>query len=167
MTYPGKKLWFMGNEFGAGARVERARRARRGRSSVSRPTPACSGCIAISTGCTGTFRALHELDFEQGGFEWIDCHDAARSVLAFVRRARDGSFVIVALNFTPVPRSDYHVGVPRACAYRELVNTDSRHYGGGDLGNRGEIVAKPGHPSRPATLALVLPPLAALVLVPA
>ena len=111
--------------------------------------------------------ALHERDFEQGGFEWLDVDDADRSVLSFVRRARDGAFVVVAINFTPVPREDYAGGVPLAGPYRELVNTDSRHYGGADLGNRGALVAVPGHPHRPATLRLVLPPLAALVLAPA
>ena len=166
MTYPGKKLAFMGNEFAQGPEWSE-------RGELAWPQlglEAHAGVQRLYRDLGRLYRdvpALHDQDFEQGGFEWLDVDDSARSVLSFVRRARDGSFVIVALNFTPVPRNDYHVGVPRACAYRELVNTDSRHYGGGDLGNRGEIVARPGHPSRPATLALVLPPLAALVLVPA
>jgi 1,4-alpha-glucan branching enzyme len=166
MTYPGKKLAFMGNEFAQGPEWSE-------RGELAWPQlglEAHAGVQRLYRDLGRLYRdvpALHDQDFEQGGFEWLDVDDSARSVLSFVRRARDGSFVIVALNFTPVPRDNYHVGVPRACAYRELVNTDSRHYGGGDLGNRGEIVARPGHPSRPATLALVLPPLAALVLVPA
>ena len=166
MTYPGKKLAFMGNEFAQGP--EWSERGELAWAQVGLAEHA--GVQRLYRDLARAYRdvpALHELDFEQGGFEWLDVDDADRSVLSFVRRARDGSFVVVALNFTPVPRRDFRVGVPRAGGYRELVNTDSRHYGGGDLGNHGEIVATPGHPSRPASLPLLLPPLAALVLVPA
>jgi 1,4-alpha-glucan branching enzyme len=165
LTYPGKKLAFMGNEFAQGP--EWSEQGELAWAQLGLPEHA--GVHRLYRDLARLYRdlpALHELDFEQRGFEWLDVDDADRSVLSFVRRARDGSFVVVALNFTPVPRHDYHVGVPRAGGYRELVNTDSRHYGGGDVGNPGELAATPGHPSRPATLKLLLPPLAALVLAP-
>jgi 1,4-alpha-glucan branching enzyme len=163
MTYPGKKLSFMGNEFAQGPEWSE-------RGELAWPQlglPEHAGVHRLFGDLARLYRdvpALHEQDFEQAGFEWLDVDDADRSVIAFARHARDGSFVVVALNFTPVPRNDYRLGVPRAGAYRELVNTDSRHYGGGDLGNHGLIAATPGHPTRPASLALLLPPLAALVL---
>jgi 1,4-alpha-glucan branching enzyme len=82
--------------------------------------------------------ALHELDFEPGGFEWMDCADHENSVLAFVRRPRgDGGEVLVALNFTPVPRPGYRVGVPRGGYWREVLNSDAGDYGGSGMGNLG------------------------------
>ena len=82
--------------------------------------------------------------------------------------ARDGGFVVVALNFTPVPRSGYRLGVPQPGRYRELLNTDSRHYGGSDLGNAGGAAAEE-RPwmGLPWSVALTLPPLACVVLAPA
>jgi 1,4-alpha-glucan branching enzyme len=110
--------------------------------------------------------ALHRHDFEQEGFAWIDCHDREQSVLTFLRRAGP-DFVVVALNFTPVAREGYRVGVPAGGAYRELLNSDSSVYGGSNVGNLGGLLAQPvpmhGHPQ---SLALTLPPLAALILVP-
>jgi 1,4-alpha-glucan branching enzyme len=111
--------------------------------------------------------ALHELDFDPRGFCWIQCEDAAQSVLSWLRYARDGSYVVVVLNFTPVPRRDYRIGVPRAGGYREIFNSDSRYYGGGDLGNGSGLVAKARScMGFPASLALTVPPLAGVVLVP-
>jgi hypothetical protein len=74
--------------------------------------------------------ALHELDFEPEGFRWIDCNDSDQSILCFERRARNGSPVVVALNFTPVPRHGYRVGLPKAGAWREVFNSDSAFYAG-------------------------------------
>jgi len=89
------------------------------------------------------------------------------SVISFVRTARDGTFLVVVLNFTPVPRHGYRIGVPRAGIYRELFNSDSHHYGGGDLGNASttSTTAAP-HMGLPASLVLTLPPLAGLILAP-
>ena len=82
-------------------------------------------------------RALHQVDFEPAGFQWIDCDDADQSVVSFVRRAKDsGEFVLVAANFTPVPRLAYRVGAPRGGYYRELLNTDATVYGGAGWGTR-------------------------------
>jgi 1,4-alpha-glucan branching enzyme len=112
--------------------------------------------------------ALHELDFSAEGFQWIDCHDADQSVVSWIRKARDGSHVVVVLNFTPVPRHGYRLGVPLAQDYVELINSDSASYGGGNLGNGGRVgaVAQPWM-GFPASVLLTLPPLGALVLKPA
>jgi 1,4-alpha-glucan branching enzyme len=112
--------------------------------------------------------ALHDQDFVADGFSWIDCHDADQSVISWLRWARDGSFAVVLLNLTPVPRKGYRIGVPRAGEYRECFNSDSRHYGGSDLGNAGVLTASEQNwMGRPASIVLTLPPLAGLVLVSA
>jgi 1,4-alpha-glucan branching enzyme len=115
-----------------------------------------------------TEAALHQLDFSPEGFQWIDCHDADQSVVSWLRRSRDGRHAVVVLNFTPVPRHGYRLGVPQTGDYLERINTDSAHYGGGNLGNGGLVSAeaKPWM-GFPASLSLTLPPLAALVLLPA
>jgi 1,4-alpha-glucan branching enzyme len=110
---------------------------------------------------------MHQLDFEPGGFEWIDCNDAEQSVLTFIRRARDGRHAVIALNFTPVPRLGHRLGVPQAGRYREVLNSDASLYGGSNLGNAGFVDASDEPWSgQPASTWLTLPPLAALVLVP-
>ena len=108
--------------------------------------------------------ALHDLDFSTDGFQWIDCHDADQSMLSFVRRARDASFVVVALNFTPVPRHQYRIGLPTAGDYREIFNSDSAYYGGSNMGN-GSVQAE----TLPwmgfgCSAAITLPPLAGIIL---
>ena len=78
------------------------------------------------------------MDFEWDGFEWLETHDSANSVLAFVRKALNPEdFVVVVCNFTPVARENYRVGVPKAGYYREIMNTDSQFYAGTDFGNSG------------------------------
>lgn len=112
--------------------------------------------------------ALYEVDFHYAGFEWIDFHDAAQSVIAFVRRAQSPQdFLIICCNFTPVPRFLYRVGVPSPGPYREILNTDDAQFGGSNLGNAGvfEADAVAWH-GRPYSLELTLPPLAVLVLKP-
>ena len=108
--------------------------------------------------------ALHELDFDQTGFEWIDCNDGASSTLSFIRKAKSTEdIVLVACNFTPVARSGYRLGVPRGGLWKEILNGDSPDYGGSGQGNFGGLQAEPvpSH-SRPHSLSLTLPPLAAL-----
>jgi 1,4-alpha-glucan branching enzyme len=107
--------------------------------------------------------ALHELDFEGQGFEWIDCNDASHSTLSYIRRARDGSFVLVLLNFTPVPRHHHRINIPEAGEYEELFNSDSNQYGGSNLGNAGKIHSEQVAWMGPH-LHLTLPPLAGLIL---
>ena len=109
--------------------------------------------------------ALHELDFKAEGFEWIDWQDADSSVLCWLRRAADGSFVVCMSNFTPLVRSGYRIGVPEEGLYTELLNTDSVEYGGSGVGVHGDIhsgrVAAHG---RQHSLQIDLPPLATIML---
>jgi len=108
--------------------------------------------------------ALHELDCHPAGFEWIDCHDAASSVVSLIRKGKStDDIVLVACNFTPVPRHNYRVGAPRAGFWREILNRDARDYGGSGQGNLGGGEAVPiGLHGRPYSLTLTLPPLAAV-----
>ena len=108
--------------------------------------------------------ALHELDNQPGGFEWVDCADANASVLSFLRSPAKGEDrVLVVLNLTPVPREGYRVGVPGPGYWREVMNTDAAVYGGSNLGNSGGVHAEyvPQH-GRPYSIRATLPPLAAV-----
>ncbi len=110
--------------------------------------------------------ALYTQDFAEPGFEWIDCSDNRHSVVAFIRRAKDSDeFVVIVCNFTPQPHSHYRVGVPEPGFYTELFNSDSREYGGSNMGNLGgkwtdEWYFHNHHNS----LDLCLPPLGVLIL---
>ena len=112
--------------------------------------------------------ALHELDCDPAGFEWIDCNNAEESTIALLRRGRRGEDqVAVVLNFTPVPRQNYRVGVPRSGRWLEILNSDSRLYGGSGWGNFGgvESAPVPAH-DRAFSVSLNLPPLGAVFLKP-
>ena len=167
MMAPGKKLQFMGAELG---------QTWEWRAGEELPWhllqyPLHAGVKALVRDLNRLYvgeAALHELDFSPEGFQWIDCHDADQSVVAWLRRGRDGRHAVVVLNFTPVPRHDYRLGVPLAQDYLERMNTDSAHYGGSDLGNGGRVTAQAtAWMGFPASVSLTLPPLAALVLLPA
>jgi 1,4-alpha-glucan branching enzyme len=108
--------------------------------------------------------ALHELDCEPAGFEWVDCNDSEASVVSLLRKRRNGSeSVLVVCNFTPVPRLGYRVGVPTAGYWRELLNSDGKEYGGSGMGNLGGCQAEGGSVhGRPHLLRMTLPPLSAL-----
>jgi 1,4-alpha-glucan branching enzyme len=110
--------------------------------------------------------ALHALDVDPNGFEWIAADDAEHSVVAFVRRGLDASHPVIAVfNFTPVPRHNYRVGVGESGTYREIVNTDAKEYGGSGQGNMGAVTAAPvPFHGRSYSLNLTLPPLAAVYL---
>lgn len=111
--------------------------------------------------------ALHERDCDPGGFSWVDFADAEASVFTFLRYADDGTPVLVVCNFTPVPRYDYGVGVPRGGWWSELANSDAHEYGGSGVGNGGRVCAHDaGAHGHPHTLALSLPPLSVLFLTP-
>ncbi len=112
--------------------------------------------------------ALHEGDCEAWGFQWVDASDGDRSVLTYLRRARDTDDVLlVACNFTPVPRNNYRVGVPYAGRWREVLNTDAEVYGGSGAGNMGGVNAAPvAYQGHAWSVMLTLPPLAIVVLKP-
>jgi 1,4-alpha-glucan branching enzyme len=108
--------------------------------------------------------ALHELDFAQDGFEWMDFHDWESSIISFLRKGKSSDdLLLVVCNFTPVPRHNYRVGVPRGGYWKEVLNSDSERYGGTNLGNGGGLEAAPVpcHGTYDS-LSLILPPLGVL-----
>lgn len=163
-TLPGKKLLFMGNELGQLREWSHDREL----DWHLLEQPAHAGIQTLVRDLNRLVRdhpPLHRFDFEAAGFAWIDCHDAAQSVLLFERRDGD-DVLVIALNFTPVVRHGYRIGLPRAGRYVEILNSDSRFYGGSDVGN-GELVAEPvAWMERDHSAVVTLPPLAAIVLAP-
>ncbi|GAB4344536.1 MAG: 1,4-alpha-glucan branching protein GlgB [Gammaproteobacteria bacterium] len=164
-THPGKKLLFMGAEFGQG----REWAFDRALDWELLALPQHQGVQALVRDLNRLYReypALHARDFDAEGFAWIDCHDAAQSVLSFLRRG-EGQHLVVVLNFTPVPRHDYRIGVPQGGRYREIFNSDSVYYGGSNLGN-GFAEARGDQPwmGQPASLSLTLPPLGGVIFAP-
>ena len=110
--------------------------------------------------------ALHQLDADSEGFEWIDCSDSEQSVIAFARHGSDSLQLAIAVcNMTPVVRSHYRIGVPQAGRYLERINSDAGVYGGSGVGNLGAVAsaAIPLH-GHPQSLTLELPPLTTLIL---
>jgi len=112
--------------------------------------------------------ALYEVDFSYEGFEWIDFRDADRSVISFIRKAKDTqNFLVVVCNFTPVPRIRYRIGVPQHCSYKEILNSDSHLYWGSNLGNAGGTHSEEIYwQGRPYSINIVLPPLSVLIFKP-
>jgi 1,4-alpha-glucan branching enzyme len=109
--------------------------------------------------------ALHALDFNAAGFEWVDADDSDCSVLTYLRKSADGEVLLVVANFTPVPRENYLVGVPKAGHWREVLNSDATLYGGSGVGNRGGTDSVPvGAHGRFQSLNLTLPPLSVVFL---
>jgi len=104
---------------------------------------------------------LHELDCDPAGFEWVDCRDTDASIVSLLRKGRrDNSEILIVCNFTPVPRPNYRVGVPRGGLWQERLNSDAREYGGSGVGNMGEVEAAPvACHGRRFSLSLALPPL--------
>jgi 1,4-alpha-glucan branching enzyme len=110
--------------------------------------------------------ALHQVDFDPAGFRWIDCNDNENSVLSLVRFARDRrDAVVMIVNFTPVPRLQYRIGVPDAGFYAELLNSDASCYGGSNVGNLGGVATEPiaAH-GFDQSVVLAVPPLGCLLL---
>jgi 1,4-alpha-glucan branching enzyme len=164
--HPGKKLLFMGSEFAQWR--EWAHEGQLDWALLQRPEHA--GVRRWVADLNAVYRAepaLHEVDFDAAGFEWIDTHDADHSVIAFLRRAGDGSPLLVVCNFTPVPRTNYLLGIPVAGYWRELLNSDAGMYGGSGMGNMGGVEAAPvaAH-GRYHALALLLPPLSTMFFKP-
>jgi 1,4-alpha-glucan branching enzyme len=112
--------------------------------------------------------ALYEVDFSWEGFQWIDFHDVDNSIVSFLRRAKNpDDFVLVVSNFTPVPREGYRIGVPCEGFYRELLNSDSAYYGGGNLGNGKGVPSEPEPwQGQPHSIVVTVPPLAVVFLKP-
>jgi len=109
--------------------------------------------------------AMHELDFEPDGFEWVDFNDWEQNVIAFLRKGKSKKDIVLAVcNFTPVPRRNYMVGVPVGGFWREILNSDAKEYGGSGHGNFGSVEATPvPFQGRNRSLSLTLPPLGILI----
>jgi 1,4-alpha-glucan branching enzyme len=161
--HPGKKLLFMGCEFAQ----EREWNHDRSLDWHLLADPAHAGMQRLVGDLNHTYRglpALHELDAEAAGLEWI-VSDPELSVIAFARRGRAAhELAIVVTNFTPVVRLDYRIGVPAGGEYAEAINTDAERYGGSGVGNAPLRAEAHGHNDKPYSLVLTLPPLATLIL---
>jgi len=164
-SYVGKKLLFMGAEIANPWEWN---------ATVAMPwflldTPEHQGIHRALVDLNHLYRntpALYQHDFDPKGFEWIDCHDAAQSVISYLRRG-DDDLIVVALNFTPVPRHNYRIGVPLPGVYTEVFNSDSAYYGGSNIGNGGSLRSDPlPWMGQPHSVSLTLPPLAGVLLSP-
>jgi len=162
-AHPGKKLLFMGSELGAYNEWDHDQSldwhlldydVHRGVQSLVRDLNALYRRTP----------ALYEVDFDAGGFEWIDWNDADGSVLSWIRRDKSGGYVICITNFTPVIRYDYQLGVPEQGLFTEIMNTDSKIYAGSGISNHELATSdEPSH-GRPHSIKVTLPPLATLIL---
>ena len=168
-AYPGKKLLFMGGEFGQSDEWNHDHALDWWLLDTG---PFHRGVQQLMKDLNRVYRSdpsLYEVDFESAGFQWIDCSDWEQSVVTFCRFSRrQERLLLCACNFTPVARTGYRVGVPRPGYYREILNTDAALYGGGDVGNSGGVSSEPTpwH-GQPHSVVLTIPPLAAVWLVPA
>jgi 1,4-alpha-glucan branching enzyme len=164
-SHPGKKLLFMGSEIAQ----EREWNHDAEIDWEVLGNPAHAGIQRLVRDLNhlyGGERALHQRDARGDGFRWVIGDDRANSIFAFLRFGEAGSApILVVCNMTPIPRYGYRVGVPRAGRWREIANTDSRFYGGSDLGNSGEVhsLGEQSH-GEPQSLLLTLPPLATVML---
>jgi 1,4-alpha-glucan branching enzyme len=166
-AHPGKKLLFMGGEFAQEREWSHARSLDwhlledRGHQGVQ-------NLVRDLNAVYRDHPALWEVDFDAAGFWWLEPNDADNNVVAFCRGSEQGRDVLACVsNLSPVVRDRYRIGVPRAGRWREALNTDSRHYGGSDVGNLGGVEAEavPWH-GQPYSVEIALPPLAVVWLVP-
>ncbi len=165
--HPGKKLQFMGSEFGQWNEWNY---------DVSLQWDLLQWSshqtlLKFVTDLNSLYRrepALHQVDFDAAGFEWVDCHNYEQSTLAWLRRAKDpNDFLLIACNFTPVPRLTHRLGVPEMCWYEEVLNSDSVYYGGSNLGNAmGAMAEELPWDGRPFSIPITLPPLGCVMMKP-
>ena len=162
-AYPGKKLLFMGCEFGQ--RREWDFNSQLSWNELDSPYHrGVKDLLAQLNKLYTEVPALHYYDFDARGFDWVDCHDSAQSVLIFQRNGPDDS-VIIALNFTPIVRENYRIGVPFGGHYEEILNSDSSYYNGSNTGNDDPIVSEPvPWMGRDHSISITLPPLAGLII---
>jgi len=167
-SQPGKKLLFMGGEFGQGCEWKH-NESLEWHLLEFPPHQGLQNWVIDLNRIYRQEPALHQFDTDVDGFEWIDCNDNETSVLTFLRKGRTpDDVVLVACNFTPIPRPNYRVGVPRAGFWKEILNSDATVYGGSGWGNLGGVEAAPiGAHGRPHSVTLTLPPLSAIFLKPA
>jgi len=166
-THPGKKLLFMGSDFAQWNEWNYETNLQWDLLQWNTH----SGVQKLVADLNAMYRrepALYEQDFSGNGFEWIDCHSADDSVLAYLRKGRNpDDFLIVCCNFTPVVRYRHGVGLPRGGWYQEIFNSDSQYYGGSNVGNHPGVHAENvPHHGRPYSMHIQLPPLGVAVFKP-
>lgn len=165
-AHPGKKLLFMGCEFGQWKEWD-------AQSSLDWPLlndekhQQLKGCVERLNQIYRDSPALYETDFSWDGFQWIDFHDTEQSVISFYRKSQDGQKILAcALNFTPVPRRGYRVGLPSAGKYEEIFNSDDQQFGGSGVLNGVVEAEQIPWQGQPCSAVLTLPPLGAVWLQP-
>jgi 1,4-alpha-glucan branching enzyme len=166
-THPGKQLLFMGQEFGQTAEwnFERSLDWHLLQYNEHR---GLRDCVKDLNHLYQAEKALWEKDANPEGFVGINCNDSENCVISFLRRSNDPmDFLVVAVNFTPVPRTAYRLGVPENCFYREIFNSDSQKYGGSGVGNgEGVHAVEPGSFWMPYSIDITVPPLGAVIFKP-
>ncbi len=166
-AHPGKKLLFMGGDFGQWNEWNFD-------TSLQwdllqwQSHQGLQKCVGDLNKLLRRETALHQLDFDHTGFEWVDCHNHEDSTLSFMRKGKEpGDYLLVCCNFTPVPRAKHRLGVPEKVWFEEVFNSDSTFYGGSDMGNGPGVMALPQEShGRPASIEIVLPPLAMVAFKP-
>jgi 1,4-alpha-glucan branching enzyme len=163
-SHPGKKLLFMGAEFAQGEEWDSTDVL----DWYVREYPLHQGIEHLVRDLNLLYRndpVLHTYDFDDRGFEWVDCHDGHNSVLVYLRKAGD-DFLVVALNYTPVPRQNHRIGVPLPGVYQEVMNSDATTYGGSGIGNGARILQTDDRPwmNQSYSIDVCLPPLAGIIL---
>jgi len=166
-THPGKKLLFMGCEFGQWTEWNHDESLQWHLTEWD-SHKGVQKVVADLNKLVITEPALHELDFSHEGFEWIDCHNWEASVLCYLRKAKNpADFLLVCCNFTPVPRPNYKIGVPQGGYYQEIFNSDAAIYGGSNMGNYPGLNAFDNRsPGKSHCLELTLPPLSVTIFKP-
>ncbi|MBP5344423.1 MAG: 1,4-alpha-glucan branching protein GlgB [Alphaproteobacteria bacterium] len=160
---PGKKLLFMGNEIGA--TQEWNYQSQLQWNLLQYPVHhGIQELISDLNHFYSSHSELYDLDCENSGFQWIDGSDTNSSCLTFIRQNQAGEKLIIACNFTPVPRYNYRIGVPESGMYQEVFNSDDKKYTGSGIMNSGNLCTEePGWNFLPYALQVVLPPLAVVV----
>ncbi len=162
-TYPGSKLLFMGSEFAQWSEWAHGRSLDWHLTEYDRHQGMQATVRDLNKLYTST-PSLYQRNFRGDGFEWIDCHDSTQSIVSYIRSS-DSEFSVVLLNFTPVPRKAYRIGVPAAGYYKEVFNSDSAYYCGSNLGNGDPLEAQPvPWMNHKYSLEVTLPPLAGIIL---
>lgn len=163
-THPGKKLLFMGQEFGQWSEWDHDR-SLDWNLLQDETHKQIQHWVSDLNNLYKSEPALYELDFSPKGFGWIDCNNWEESVIIFERKGRsEKDVMVVACNFTPVPRGDYRIGVPAEGDWKEMLNSDAKEYGGSGIGNLGSVRAAsiPFH-GRDHSISVVLPPLSVVI----
>jgi 1,4-alpha-glucan branching enzyme len=164
-AHPGKKLMFMGGEIAQGQEWSHDRSLDWHLLEYQNHSGVQNLVKDLNHVYTRT-PALHEIDFSDEGFEWIDWDDRDNSVFSWIRRDRSGGYVICISNFTPVTRYDYRIGVATRSPLKEIINTDAEQYGGSGTGNGVITPSEQEHYGKPFSACLTIPPLATLILLP-